>query len=107
MKTAHKEVVKRPGVSKKEFERAYVELSDRLRIIDQRLSTKADDIVLTMTLAHRNEIDELQTEVIKLREELNKVKPKPIDTGQFSFKSQKRSPSVFRNLFKRMQIARK
>ncbi|MRH42442.1 hypothetical protein GH741_07060 [Aquibacillus halophilus] len=61
-------------VTKKEFEKGFIELMDRVRIIDQKLSTKADEVVFTITMTHRQEIEELQFEIIRLNNELKKVK---------------------------------
>ncbi|SDJ68068.1 hypothetical protein [Sediminibacillus albus] len=93
------------GVSKQAFEKAYIDLTDRMRLIDQKLATKADEVVLTLTLSHRQEIEELQTEVLKLHEELKKLKSKKEVHKAETYYAVK--TSLFRGLFKRMQLSRK
>ncbi|MDC3415339.1 hypothetical protein [Aquibacillus salsiterrae] len=94
-------------VSKKEFERAYVELADRIRLIDQRLSTKADEVVLTMALAHRQEIEALQDEIVELHQELKKVKIQTSRNEKTQVTSFVQSNNPLLNWFKKMQFARK
>ncbi|MBM7569865.1 hypothetical protein [Aquibacillus albus] len=94
------------ALSKKEFEKAYLELSERIRLIDQRISTKADEVVLTMTLSHRQEIEELQSEIIHLRSELKRVKQQTSkqEVKQVTYIKQS---NPFKSWFKKMQLARK
>lgn len=95
------------SVTKKEFEKSYIELMDNIRIIDQKLSTKADEVVLTMTLAHKQEIEELQTEIIELHQELKKVKRAQTRQERNEFVSNFKENNPFKILFKKMQFARK
>ncbi|WP_138417039.1 hypothetical protein [Aquibacillus sediminis] len=74
MGVAMRSLDEKKHVSKQEFEKAYIELMEDIRMVDQKLSTKADDVVLTMTLAHRQEIEELQDELLYLRKEIKQLK---------------------------------
>ena len=96
----------RNSVSKKEFEKAYVELIERVRVMDQRISTKADEVVLTMALSHRQQIDELETEILRLREDLKKVKQQEVKNEVKHYKYHKPRISWFDRL-KRMQFSRR
>ncbi|KGP73058.1 hypothetical protein [Pontibacillus yanchengensis] len=58
------------GVSRVEFEKSWVDLIDRVQIIDDKVSKKADEVVLTMVLAHRREIEQLQLEFLQLQKEI-------------------------------------
>ncbi len=60
----------REGMSKREFEKAWMEMMDRVHVIDEKVSRKADEVVLTMVLSHRQEIEHLQSECIRLNQEL-------------------------------------
>ncbi|WP_053219445.1 hypothetical protein [Virgibacillus senegalensis] len=93
------------GVSKQAFEKAYVELSDSVRLIEQKLATKADEVVLTLALSHRQEIEELQSEVLKLHKEIRQLKNKKEEQRINRYFDAK--PSFWRYMFKRMQFARK
>ncbi len=95
------------SVTKREFEKAYVELMDNIRIIDQRLSTKADEVVLTMSLAHRQEIEELQSEVVELHRELKQIKNQNAKRERTEKFDQIRRNNTITSWFKKMQIARK
>ncbi|WP_226034723.1 hypothetical protein [Aquibacillus saliphilus] len=93
-------------VTKKEFEKSYIDLMDRIRLIDQKLSTKADDVVLTITLAHRQEIEEMQDEMLKLTMELKKIKHQSQSVTQ-NYRSRVIDRNPVRNWFKKMHVARK
>ncbi|WP_026570157.1 MULTISPECIES: hypothetical protein [Sediminibacillus] len=93
------------GVSKQVFEKAYVELSDRVRLIDQKLATKADDVVLTLALSHRQEIEELQGEVVNLRKEIKQLKSKKEEQRLNRYVGRK--TSIWHQMFKKVQFARK
>ncbi|WP_117160746.1 hypothetical protein [Paraliobacillus sp. X-1268] len=54
------------GVSKQAYNQSYTKLIETIRLMDQRISSKADDVVLTMVLAHRGEIENLQQEVNRI-----------------------------------------
>ena len=62
------------GVSKKTYNQTYMELMEKFRLMDQRISTKADDVVLTLTLAHRKEIDNIQKEISQVRKDLEQLR---------------------------------
>lgn len=62
------------GVSKGEFEKAWVDLIDRVQIMDEKISRKADEVVLNLVLSHRQEIEQLQTECLRLQTEINGIK---------------------------------
>ncbi|QSS98430.1 hypothetical protein IMZ31_09905 [Pontibacillus sp. ALD_SL1] len=61
------------GVSKFEFEQNWVELMDRIEMVDEKVSRKADEVVMTMVLAHRHEIEDLQSELYRLQSEVKKL----------------------------------
>ncbi|KGX85544.1 hypothetical protein [Pontibacillus marinus] len=63
----------REGMSKREFEKAWMEMMDRVHVIDEKVSKKADEVVLTMVLSHRQEIEHLQSECIRLNQELREL----------------------------------
>ncbi|QTM99621.1 hypothetical protein ERJ70_10110 [Sediminibacillus dalangtanensis] len=105
MDFAGKTVASKNGVSKQVFEKAYVELSDRVRLIDQKLATKADEVVLTLALSHRQEIEELQEEIVKLRKEIKQLKSKKEEQKLNRYVGKK--TSFWRYMFKKMQFARK
>ncbi|MDL4840841.1 hypothetical protein [Aquibacillus rhizosphaerae] len=108
MSLAMKEVYhEKKSVSKKDFEKGYMDLMNHIRIIDQKLSTKADEVVLTMTLAHRQEIEELQTEVMNLHAEVKRLKQEIRTQETKRVVSSMKSVHPFRNWFKKMQFARK
>ncbi|MYL55180.1 hypothetical protein GLW08_17735 [Pontibacillus yanchengensis] len=58
------------GITRVEFEKSWVDLIDRVQIIDDKVSKKADEVVLTMVLAHRREIEQLQLEFLQLQKEI-------------------------------------
>ncbi|WP_181348325.1 hypothetical protein [Thalassobacillus sp. CUG 92003] len=61
-------------VSKQEFEEGLGRMIEKFRVLDKRISLKADDVVFTMAVSHRKEIDKLQTEILKLREEVKQLR---------------------------------
>lgn len=65
--------MKSRSVTQNEFEKELVQLKEKFSLLERRLSLKADEVVFTMTVSHRKEIDELKDEVFRLREELKKV----------------------------------
>lgn len=88
------------GVSKREFEKAWVELMDRVQIMDEKISRKADEVVLNLVLSHRSEIEQLQNECLRLQTELNGIKKQQ---KQFVQQEQKQNTApVKKNFFKRL-----
>ncbi|KHE67992.1 hypothetical protein, partial [Halobacillus sp. BBL2006] len=57
-----------------EFEEQLFQLKEKFTLMEKRLSLKADEIVFTMAISHRKEIDELKEEVFQLRDQLKQVK---------------------------------
>lgn len=104
LKQIYQEQPNKKNVSKKEFEKAWVELMDEVRIMDQRLSTKADEVVLTMTLSHRQEIEELQNEILSIRKEIKKIKARTPKEDTIYTKEIQKQP--FKNWFKKLQFSR-
>ncbi|MDC3413014.1 hypothetical protein NC797_09565 [Aquibacillus sp. 3ASR75-11] len=94
-------------VSKKEFEKAWVDLIDQVRIMDQKLSTKADEVVLTMSLTQRQEMEELKQEVLKLRYEIKRLKRSEKKSNNKQTISYSFEGNPFKNWFKKMHFARK
>lgn len=66
--------MKNSVVTPNEFEEQLSQLQEKFSLLERRLSLKADEIVFTMTVSHRKEIDELRDEVFHLRDELKKMK---------------------------------
>ncbi|GGM23134.1 hypothetical protein GCM10011351_06230 [Paraliobacillus quinghaiensis] len=62
------------GVAKNTYNHAYMELMEKFRLMDQRISTKADDVVLTMALEHRKEIENMQKEINQVRKDLEQLR---------------------------------
>ncbi|MCA0970384.1 hypothetical protein LCM20_07265 [Halobacillus litoralis] len=60
-------------VSVEDFETELLQLKERFSLLERRLSLKADEVVSTMAISHRKQIDELKDEVFRLRDELKKV----------------------------------
>ncbi|MFC7320660.1 hypothetical protein [Halobacillus campisalis] len=81
------------SVAKATYEKQLVQLKEKFTLLDKRLSLKADEIVFTMAVSHRKEIDQLKDEVIKLREQLKEVKreKKREGGGHFALSSRKKS----------------
>ncbi len=52
----------------------FEQLAEKMDIVERGLATKADDIVLTMTLHHGKEIEKLESEIIQLKSELERLK---------------------------------
>ncbi|WP_345239038.1 hypothetical protein [Pontibacillus salipaludis] len=69
------------GVSKFEFEQNWVELMDRIEMVDEKVSRKADEVVMTMVLAHRHEIEDLQSELYRLQSEVKKLQKEQKNVG--------------------------
>ncbi|MFQ3543016.1 hypothetical protein Q7A53_02945 [Halobacillus rhizosphaerae] len=67
-------MLKNRVVKPEEFEEQLFHLKEKFQLLERRLSLKADEIVFTMAVSHRKEIDELKDEVFYLRDELKKVK---------------------------------
>ncbi|MGP4060048.1 hypothetical protein [Halobacillus litoralis] len=61
-------------VTPEEFEEQLSQLREKFSLLERRLSLKADEIVFTMTVSHRKEVDDLKDEVFSLRDELKKMK---------------------------------
>ncbi len=66
--------MKNSVVTPNEFEEQLSQLQEKFSLLERRLSLKADEIVFTMTVSPRKEIDELRDEVFHLRDELKKMK---------------------------------
>ncbi|MCP3025893.1 hypothetical protein [Halobacillus sp. A5] len=62
------------SVSRAAYERQFVQLKKKFHLFEKRLSLKADEIVFTMAVSHRKEIDQLKEEVIHLREQIKDLK---------------------------------
>ncbi|WP_082234025.1 hypothetical protein [Halobacillus massiliensis] len=56
------------------YERQLIQLKDKFSLLEKRLSLKADEIVFTMAVSHRKEIDHLKDEIIHLREQVKELK---------------------------------
>ncbi|WP_117169390.1 hypothetical protein [Paraliobacillus sediminis] len=87
------------GVSKQVYNQSYTKLMETIRLMDQRISSKADDVVLTITSAHRKEIESLQQEVTqinKILEDLQETNVQRVHT--IPFKRQKRNKNWFKLL---------
>ncbi|CDQ19536.1 hypothetical protein SAMN05192559_104237 [Halobacillus karajensis] len=67
-------MMKNSVVTPDEFEEQLSHLQEKFSLLERRLSMKADEVVFTMTVSHRKEIDELKDEVFLLRDELRKIK---------------------------------
>lgn len=68
-------LVNRKGkVTRYEFEKEISNLYNRLQDVEDKLTQKADDVVITMALNHRREIDQLQKQLNQLQNELNRIK---------------------------------
>ncbi|UOQ42746.1 hypothetical protein MUN89_12275 [Halobacillus salinarum] len=67
-------MAKSPVVNSAEFEEQLIRLREKFSLLERSLSLKADEIVFTMAVSHRKEIDQLKEEVIHLQEQLKKVK---------------------------------
>ncbi|GGC87584.1 hypothetical protein GCM10007216_17890 [Thalassobacillus devorans] len=62
------------GVSRRQFEHSLLEMMDDMQRLEQKISLKADEVVFTMAVAHRKEIDRLQEEILTMREEIKELK---------------------------------
>ncbi|UOQ93544.1 hypothetical protein MUO14_00615 [Halobacillus shinanisalinarum] len=62
-----------PAVSMAMYEEQLQLLKEKFTLMEKRISLKADEVVFTMSVSHRKEIDQLKDEVILLREQLKKV----------------------------------
>ncbi|WP_226579242.1 hypothetical protein [Halobacillus litoralis] len=67
-------MMKNSVVTPEEFEEQLAQLQKKFSLLERRLSLKADEIVFTMTISHRKEVDELKDEVFLMRDELKKMK---------------------------------
>lgn len=90
----------RDGLTKREFEKSWMEMMDRIQVIDEKVSKKADEVVLTMVLSHRQEIEQLQTECIRLNRELRDIQKRQKQIVEE--KKEEPRPAVRKNLFKRL-----
>ncbi len=86
------------GMSKREFEKAWMEMMDRMHVIDEKVSKKADEVVLTMVLSHRQEIEHLQSECIRLNQELKELQKR----HKHQLEQSNVKPSAKRNLWERL-----
>lgn len=87
------------GITKKVYSQSIIELMETIRLMDQRISSKADDVVLTMTLAHRGEIETLQKEVNHIQSELENLQQTNIQSiHTIPIRKQKRNKSWFKLL---------
>ncbi|SFJ99570.1 hypothetical protein SAMN04487936_10670 [Halobacillus dabanensis] len=66
--------MKNSVVTPNEFEEQLSQLQEKFSLLERRLTLKANEVVFTMTVSHRKEIDELRDEVFYLRDELKKMK---------------------------------
>ncbi|MBM7552504.1 hypothetical protein [Thalassobacillus pellis] len=62
------------GVPRQCLEDALVDMMEDMRRLEQKISLKADEVVFTMAVSHRKEIDRLQDEIIELHEEVRQLK---------------------------------
>ncbi|MFD1018448.1 hypothetical protein [Thalassobacillus hwangdonensis] len=62
------------GVPRQRLEQSLGEVMEEMRRLEQKISLKADEVVFTMAIAHRKEIDRLQEDIIALREEMKLLK---------------------------------
>ncbi|WP_101844056.1 hypothetical protein [Halobacillus sp. Marseille-P3879] len=84
---------KNQSVSRATYERQFVQLKEKFELLEKRLSLKADEIVFTMAVSHRKEIDQLKEEVIHLRQQIKNVKKeqKPAYKKNIHLSSRKKS----------------
>ncbi|WP_028782998.1 hypothetical protein [Thalassobacillus devorans] len=62
------------GVSRRQFEQSIIDMMDDMQRLEQKISLKADEVVFTMAVAHRKEIDRLQEEILTMRAEIKDLK---------------------------------
>lgn len=87
------------GVPKQTYNQSYTKLMETMRLMDQRISSKADGVVLTITSAHRKEIESLQQEVTKIYTILEDLQETNIQrVHSIPFKRRKRNKSWFKLL---------
>ncbi|WP_182199380.1 hypothetical protein [Paraliobacillus salinarum] len=48
------------------------QLYRKLYTIEQKIETKADDIVLTMLLNQRNDLEQLQSDIVQIKKEISR-----------------------------------
>ncbi|MBN8234644.1 hypothetical protein JF544_05255 [Halobacillus kuroshimensis] len=80
-------------VTPEEFERQLFQLQEKFSLLERRMSLKADEIVFSMTVAHRKEVDELKEEVLNLQGELRHMKKEKRQAymGRIAQQAKKRS----------------
>ncbi|MBA2173912.1 hypothetical protein H0266_03260 [Halobacillus locisalis] len=66
--------MKNRSLTHNEFEEQLFQFKEKVGLLERRLSLKADEVVFTMAVSHRKQIDQLKDEVFQLREELKQVK---------------------------------
>lgn len=90
-------LVNRKGkVTRYEFEKEISNLYNRLQDVEDKLTQKADDVVITMALNHRREIDQLQKQLNQLQNELNRIK---MEREMDNSKENVQKPSIFKRFF--------
>lgn len=92
------------GVSKQEFEMAWKNLLNKVHQLEHNVSQKADGVVLTMALSHRQEIELLQEKVTKLEDEIGKYKRvENMRTVDIATPIKPKRTNLFRKLFSNMK----
>jgi len=78
MKIHEKKVRKAKAANKppKDESKMYDKLVERIEHLERKLSTKADDVVSYQILQHRNEIEELQSVVCELTQQIETLQTK-------------------------------
>ncbi|MFC0523195.1 hypothetical protein ACFFGV_06245 [Pontibacillus salicampi] len=91
------------GVSKQEFEKSWVDVMDRLQIVEDKISRKADEVVLTMVLSHRKELEKLHEEIQLLQQEVNTIQKDNNDSySNLGFRKEKKEvKNLWRLWFKK------
>ncbi|MFB1049347.1 hypothetical protein [Paraliobacillus sp. JSM ZJ581] len=64
---------KKEAIAMDQINRKFEQLYRKLQVVEQKLATKADDIVLTMVLNQRHDMEELQTEIKQLKSEIGQL----------------------------------
>ncbi|CQR46657.1 Chromosome-anchoring protein RacA [Paraliobacillus sp. PM-2] len=61
------------SISLEHMNAKFEKLYNKIEVIEQRLATKADDVVLTMALNHRQDIERLEKEITHLKSEVEQT----------------------------------
>ncbi|MBO8154993.1 MAG: hypothetical protein H0Z32_00910 [Bacillaceae bacterium] len=91
-------VEKKGKLTRYEFEKELSHLYHRMDDVENKLSQKADDVVITMALNHRRELDHLQKEIDRLQNEIEHIK---IEREKESNKPENEKSSFWKRLFKK------